>query len=269
MPFLALAFTGKEKLEAYLEHQSLSLLVVGESMELKGITVPMVYFSSEKGRGKEYIYRYQKAGALLQEVLIHFERHMPVKKQGECAVYGISSAVGRSGKTRLALELCRQIPGSLYIGMETYNSLSYQNHSLGNFLYELMQCKEECVEQMQELLVPFHESYVLPSPDCACDLRTLDAYHLEWFLKLLKSREHYTAIILDVGVGVLESPECFGVCDRLLFLVRADSTRHVESMERGWKRLGYQQLIERLEYCELPEEEEELAQYVTRLRKGL
>ncbi len=254
-PFLALAFTSVEALDSYLREQSLSLLVVSEMLTQPEYDVPRIFLSGARSSEEDSIYRYQSAAGILEQISSYFFRVIPQAAAGDTSIYMVFSPIGRCGKTALALELVRQIPGSLYIGMEDFCSLPEEGPGFCRLLYSIMQKNREVLEELEGCRRSLCSGYILPSSDCYYDLRVLDREHLEWFCSQLRQSGQYTAIIFDVGAGVLDSPELFDCFDRILVPLPSGyrGNRKVSSMEAGLMRFGYKQVLERMEYLELPD----------------
>lgn len=255
LPFLMLAFTNVSAVEEYLKEQPLTLLIMPRTQEKTKWDIPVLFLSDTRTEDEKLLFRYQSAARLSERISDCFFRTIPQKDTKDAAVYMVYSPFGRCGKTALALELTRQLPGSLYIGMEEFNSLPGNGQGFQQLLYSIMQKHAGAIEELAECRQDMFSAYALASPDCYFDFRVLDREHLEWFCNLLKQSGEYTAVVFDVGSGVFESPELLLCCDRLLVPLPAgqQESKKKKSMEAGLTRLGFRQLLERMEYLELPD----------------
>lgn len=254
-PFLMLAFTSVSAVEEYLKEQSLALLIMPVGEEKAKWDIPVLFLSDIRTEDEKLLFRYQSAARLSERISYCFFRAVPQKNVEDAAVYMVYSPFGRCGKTALSMELIRQLPGSLYIGMEEFNSLPGDGQGVEQLLYSIMQKHEGVIEELVQYRQNVFSAYALASPDCYFDFRVLDREHLEWFCAQLTQSGQYTAVVFDVGSGVFESPELLLGCDRLLVPMPAGQKggKKQRSMEAGFTRLGFQKLLERMEYLELPE----------------
>ena len=238
-----------------METHKVDLLVLGQEIADEALQVPVLYLSAIQTDEENSIYRYQCGDRLVEGITSYFRMLVPDSRTRETVVYMVYSPIGRSGKTALALELTRQLSGSLYIGMETYNSLSTTGGSVDQLLYSIMQKEESVLDELNEIRVPYHGSYVVASPLSYYDLRVLDYEHLSWLLAILCKAAAYSAIILDVDAGVFDSMELLRCGDRLLVpVLRGDKENiKLKNMERAMGAWGYGEIYEHMELLELPD----------------
>lgn len=238
-----------------MKDHKVDLLVLAQEITGEAFQIPSLYLSAIQRDEENMIYRYQCGDRLAEEIAFHFRRLVPDSRTRETEVYMVYSPLGRCGKTALALEVTRQLPGSLYIGMETYNSLNITGGALSQLLYSIMQKEESVLDELKELRSPYHGSYIVASSLSYYDLRVLDYEHLSWFLARLCKASEYSAIILDVDAGVFDSMELLRCGDRLLVPVLRGDKENIKlrSMERAMRAWGYQELYERMELIEMPD----------------
>lgn len=255
LPYTALAFSDEEALIRYVENHTLVLLVSAHEIVSLAVSIPVVYLSAEATAEENIIYRYQRGSKLVEELTSFFRQIVPENRQQKTIVYMVYSPIGRSGKTTLALELARQLSGSLYIGMETYNSLDIEEGDFGSLLYSIMQKEDRVLDEVRALKTPYHGSYIVASSAAYYDLHVLDYEHLSWFLTVLCQSSEYGAIILDVDAGVFDTMEMLCCGDRLLVpVLQGDiESRRLQHMERAMKAWGHHELYARMEFVELPD----------------
>ncbi|MBR6221929.1 MAG: hypothetical protein IKQ71_00675 [Lachnospiraceae bacterium] len=263
LPFEVIVFTRADALNKYKD--SLVFLLSGIDEAVSSFQGTLIKLVDTKTTDYDKLYRYQKASLLKADILERFEYRMPKKATEQSVIYGVYSPIGRCGKTTLALELLRQLSGSFYIGMETFNSLLIECQSIEPLLYGIMQKDENVFSEILDISGSMNGQRVLRSPDCFIDFKAVDLEHLSWFLAGLCERLMLSAVILDIGAGVFESPEMLKVCDRLIVPVDIYDDPRIRSMESGFKRAGFSDIIENMEYVRLPIGAEELKTVVKKL----
>ncbi len=197
------------------------------------------------------IYRYRPASRLVDDITACVMPLLPRQSDGEMPVYMVYSPCAASGKTTMALELARQLPGSLYIGMEDYNSLGVNEMQMhfGRLLYAIMQEDPAITESLLSIRQVWHNSYFIPSADAYYDLCVLDLKHLQWFIDRTKQSGQYTALIMDIGTGALEDPGLLRLGHRIVIPVYEDEVskqKHI-SMKRAFDVWDCQDVLDRME----------------------
>ncbi len=245
-----------------MREQTLDFLVVPEEMSVDTGDVPTIYLTETKQEKENTLYRYQSADILTEQISAQIYTLFPDAEITGTDTFIVYAPLEHSGKTSLALEICKQIAGSLYVGMECFSSMGDTAGSIEELLYAIMQSDVSVSESLIKQRSPFYNSYMLTSPDCYCDLKCLDYAHMEWFLSLLKSSGQYQAIVLDVGCAVFDDMKMLDLADRLL-VVKAPGemgTQIFESMKRGLKKNGCTKVITKMEVISLPYKNHELYQ---------
>lgn len=263
LPYMAVAFSDAEALKRYLKEHALTMLVTAQRMAGEMPEIPMLYLSAVHTDEENAVYRYQSGTRLVEQITVHFRSLVPDSRTQETWVYMVYSPIGRSGKTSLALELTRQLAGSLYIGMENFSSLESTGGTLGSLLYSVMQKDERVLDELNGIRVPYHGSFLVASPPAYYDLRVLDYEHLSWFLTQLCRSSEYSAIILDVDAGVFETMELLRCGGRLLVpVLHGDKeNKKLQSMEQAMRAWGCRELYERMEFVALPDAQKEGAEF--------
>lgn len=271
LPYMVLAFTEVSAVERYLQSQTLHLIVTSEPDIFNSLDIPIIFLSGIRQEGTNVLYRYQNADALTEEITMYFSGLYTVVDMQGAEIIMVYSPLGRCGKTALALELVRQIPGSLYLGMECFSSLDMEAGSLEGLLYSIMQKDASILEELPHLQGALYSGYMLKSPDCYYDLRSLDYEHLEWFLAQLKTCKMYTSIVLDVGGTVFDNPKMLNLCDRLLVpTVQGErESQVIAGMERGFQKNGCKDILTKMEFLALPDQYQEPYRFEDFVRKLL
>ncbi len=252
LPFVAVVFTRADALKRYLTEKSLAFLISGMEEIIEAEDIPVIRLVEKKTTDYGMLYRYQKASLIKTDILERYEYLLPEKLTGESLIYGIYSPIGRCGKTTFALELLRQLRGSMYIGMETFNSINMDCGSIEPLLYGIMQKDETVFSELMELSGDWDGRRLLRSPDCYADLKYIDIDHLSWFLRGLSERTGITSVVMDIGPGVFEGPEMLKVCDRIIVPYDTDNDIRINSMESGFKKIGLTEITDRMEYVRMP-----------------
>lgn len=271
LPYVALAFSEEKALRQYLESHTMVLLVSAQTVSADGIKIPVIWLSEERMSNENTIFRYQCGAKLVEQITYYFMQLVPGSRERETGIYMVYSPVGRSGKTALALELVRQLPGSLYIGMESYSSLEVAGGTFGHLLYSIMHKEEEILEELAELRSPYYGSYILASALAYYDLRVLDYEHLFWFLERLRGAGEYSAVVLDVDAGVFDTMEVLGCSDRLFMPVLQGERENLRlrSMECIMQAWGYQEIYNRIEFVKLPNAQTQKTEFQKYVRELL
>ncbi len=263
LPFSVIPFTHIESVKQYLMKRELVYLLVGSACNFEGLEVKKVTLTDRVTSKEDEIYRYQKAADLVQEMRLRFETIMPSAIRMQLQVYGVTSAYGGSGKTTVALELLRQLPGSLYIGMEGCSSLARGTSDFGQLLYGIMQKNDNVISRLMDMAEPHGAGYVMQSPVCFGDLQVLDQEHLRWFLQRIKEEASLGSVIFDMSEAL--SPALVDCCDRVIILHPCEEGdfNKTENLQRAWEQQGYHTLYERAEHIYPGREGESVRQVVS------
>ena len=198
-----------------------------------------------------FLYRYRSASQLVEDITACVIPLLPEQRSAGMPVYMVYSPCARCGKTTLALELTRQLPGALYIGMETYNSLleAAKQGSFGQLLYGIMQEDPAVCDRLQTIRQVWHNSYLVPSADAYYDLRVLDEPHMQWFLDALAQTGQYTAVVLDIGTGAIGEPGLLRLGQRIWVPVWEDaaSQHKLDCMRNAMAVWDCQDIPDRME----------------------
>ncbi len=248
LPFLVVAFTEQKAVQEYLLKKELVyLLVGGDDDTFDGVKVVKLSETATEEPGT--IYRYQKAGDLIQEMRLQFQEMVDECATGQ--VFAVTSACGGIGKTSVSLELMRQLPCSMYLGMEVVSSFVTEHDNLGHLLYGIMHMQEDILKQLWDMKEPCGMGMMIHSPDFFSDLQSLDGEHFSWFLKRLRQEQPEINIVLDMDIGV--SPEIISCSERVIMLHGDGSLddEKTENIKRAWKRQGMEELYARVEHVYL------------------
>lgn len=271
LPYVVLAFSEEAALRQYLETHAMTLLVLAQPLTGGGVDIPVLHLVEIPDDEPDTVYRYQCGTMLMEQITGYFRQFIPDIRDKNVMVYMVYSPVGRSGKTALALELTRQLPGSLYIGMEHYSSMEVDGDRFDKLLYSIMQKEERVFEELTAVRQVYYGSYMVGSALSYYDLRELDYEHLSWFLAGLRELGEYSAVVLDVDAGVFATMELLGCADRLFVPVISGDVEGVKlkSMQHAMQSWGYREIYERMEFVSLPNAQDSQAEFQKYVRELL
>ena len=148
--------TSPEQAEEFLEEKPVDILVIHEGWpreERKKFRAGSVFVLTESDRGEAgpgetALYRYQSADALLAQMVQNSGPGLRTagelflqKRRQDVRVIGIFSPVHRTGKTRYALKLGREIGSAshtLYLNLELYGGIGGYFPEEGNTLADAL-----------------------------------------------------------------------------------------------------------------------------------
>ena len=120
IPITLYAFSSPESLAAGAEDNRLSMLLIGEAAVIpEGIDACMTLCESARPKpGSCAVYKYQSADALATQILTFIRAQAKTVRAESGLVIACISPYGSSGKTTLAMGLCKSYAPSLYVNME-------------------------------------------------------------------------------------------------------------------------------------------------------
>lgn len=210
--------------------------------------------------GERYLYKYQRADALVRQVLLCLEIEVEKTVDG-VLMYGVYSPIGRCGKTSFALGICRNYPGSLYIGMNSFiGSVDVAEHiflQAERFFYQLLTRNEAIVHTIQEILQGQGGEYaVVYGMRCFADYKQLTAEDIVWLRKQLVKGDMVARVVFDIGTAVLADLNIMKELDRVYVPSISDAyaNRRMHHFRTLLEADAYATLCTKLEYIEIPME---------------
>lgn len=215
-PFTVSAVTTKEELGEISEPYGL-LLVSGQAEDTdvtRGRSGQVLYLTDVQGYHAvdtvPTIYKYQPLKMLQEEIIrkqkrVETEYSIAEKPVLRCSFVGISSPIGRCGKTGLAVvlgELLSQFAHVLYVSFEPFSGFPKMIDLSGvSDLAEAMYAfgNGECDFEKSRYTVKFHGMDILPPARLGEDILHADPEACRDFLQEFCRREHYDIVMLDLG----------------------------------------------------------------------
>lgn len=262
----SVCFSDAETLLECVNKNQLDLVLYGKGESLMGIireqcqTMRLADADEERFVGERYLYKYQRVDILVKQILSCLEVEIDKPISG-VAFYGVYSPIGRCGKTSLALGICCNYPGSLYIGMNSYIGSTDVNDSVfeqtEHFFYQLLTHNESIVTTIQQAIDAQGGAYaVFYGMRCFVDYKQLTRADLVWLRDILSSGEIVTRLVFDVGTAVLTDLNVLSAMDRIFVpcICDAYANRRMQHFRVVLEGDAYVKLRDRLEYVEVPME---------------
>ena len=203
------AFTSEEKLNEYLNKESIDYLLVSDDKAemYKGVSrVIRIYDDSQK----DGIYRYSPADKVVKRLtelldLDSVSDHNDMNPG--CKFIGVYSPVGRSMKTSFSVVLGQMLSKKnrvLYLnfesfsGMDFYDSMS-RNSNLSDVLYYFNNIRNEFTAMFKNSLVSYNGLDMIRPAYYYLDLSYITAETWNKFLHELEEMGEYDYIILDLS----------------------------------------------------------------------
>jgi cellulose biosynthesis protein BcsQ len=234
---LAIAFSGVGKLEDYLKSSKLDLCVVSENIDTDIFSniqdVKLLYltenrYTSPFDEDKSlYVYKYSKGQNLLdkiKDILIYSEHRF---KGGLCKAYAVTSPLGRCGKTRTAMAICNadEVRGGLYMGLEAYGGIAYDeqiNYTMSDILYLTKIRSEQILDYIMKSIIRIDNIYAIPSSNSCTDLYEINKEDIDWLLNKVMEWGRYTTIVWDIDGTLISNMEILNAFDKVIMPVLND-----------------------------------------------
>ncbi len=273
VPFEVIPFTTLEKLKEYVNHNSVEILLVSDSVpkeqveEIKAGSVVTLAEGEVVSAQDSYpsVYKYQAADSVIREVMACYcEQPVenPLVMTGKRSrVLGVYSPIGRCLKTSLALTLGQQLVKEgtvLYVGLEEFSGFSkfidgQCKSDFSDVLYFFRQGNLD-IMRLRSLAYTWKEMDYLPPVRYPEDLEQLTGEEAGILVEKLAAEMGYRYIIVDVGrpgrnlLPVLEG------CDVIYMPVKEDgvSSSKLEEFEEYLDITGHQPMREKIRRVKLP-----------------
>lgn len=275
----SICFSDAEPLLESIHNNQIDLVLYGQNTPLMAIirdscrTMRLADSDEAMFVGEKYLYKYQRADVLAKQILDFLEVEIDRVLDG-VVFYGVYSPVGRSGKTSLALGICCNNPGSLYVGVNSYigstDVSDYVFSQTERFFYQLLTHNEDIVATIQDVLENQGGTYVVfYGMRCFLDYRQLSASDIDWFRKLLEQNGLLTHVVFDIGAAVLSDFNILNAMDQIFVPCLSDAYAN-RQMKHFRMLLGDSPLDElrgKLDYIEVPArpyDSQEMREFVRR-----
>ena len=219
IPITLYAFSSPESLAAGAEDNRLSMLLIGEAAVIpEGIDACMTLCESARPKpGSCAVYKYQSADALATQILTFIRAQAKTVRAESGLVIACISPYGSSGKSTLAMGLCKSYAPSLYVNMEELQP---------------PECMEELTRKRCERLLYY---IVSKNPEMSgmvtsreqegfdrlldgssfSEFRQLMPEHISELIKTIRDTDRYQRIVFDIGLGSLSSWQLLSLFDRV------------------------------------------------------
>lgn len=262
--------TSPEQAEEFLEEKPVDILVIHEGWpreERKKFRAGSVFVLTESdrgeaGHGETALYRYQSADALLAQMVQNSGPGLRTagelflqKRRQDVRVIGIFSPVHRTGKTRYALKLGREIGSAshtLYLNLELYGGIGGYFPEEGNTLadalyYSRMEGRDLgwMLASMVSHMGPL--DYLLPAR-VSEDLKAVPGKDFQRLISQIVSEGMYEVVILDLDEGIRDVYELLRMCTEIHMPVPSDRIAEAKifQFEEELHLLGYDDVKQKI-----------------------
>ncbi len=273
VPFEVIPFTTLEKLKEYVNHNSVEILLVSDSVpkeqveEIKAGSVVTLAEGEVVSAQDSYpsVYKYQAADSVIREVMACYcEQPVenPLVMTGKRSrVLGVYSPIGRCLKTSLALTLGQQLVKEgtvLYVGLEEFSGFSkfidgQCKSDFSDVLYFFRQGNLD-IMRLRSLAYTWKEMDYLPPVRYPEDLEQLTGEEAGILVEKLAAEMGYRYIIVDVGRPGRNLLPVLERCDVIYMPVKEDgvSSSKLEEFEEYLDITGHQPMREKIRRVKLP-----------------
>ncbi|MGN0395515.1 MAG: hypothetical protein ACI4EF_09135 [Coprococcus sp.] len=270
-PLYAVAFSGMDKLEEYLDKKDLELLIMPEiinipdSLKMKLTDIKKIYLTENKESvysntsDECYVFKYVRAGLIAEQAADMLKTKKSIDRRRIYHTYAVISPIGRCGKTRLAKGICflDEVRGGLYIGMEAFGSNKLSKDTgdvLSNIFYLVKNRASETMEYIQEHVVKDNDIACIYSTAAFSDINQICADDLFWLFEKLDEWGRYTTIVCDIDIAALKDISCLEAFDYIYMPVLSDeiSGNKKEAFYSLLKSNELSKLMGRIREVELP-----------------
>lgn len=262
--------TSPEQAEEFLEEKPVDILVIHEGWpreERKKFRAGSVFVLTESDRGEAgpgetALYRYQSADALLAQMVQNSGPGLRTagelflqKRRQDVRVIGIFSPVHRTGKTRYALKLGREIGSAshtLYLNLELYGGIGGYFPEEGNTLadalyYSRMEGRDLgwMLASMVSHMGPL--DYLLPAR-VSEDLKAVPGKDFQRLISQIVTEGMYEVVILDLDEGIRDVYGLLRMCTEIHMPVPSDRIAEAKifQFEEELHLLGYDDVKQKI-----------------------
>lgn len=262
--------TSPEQAEEFLEEKPVDILVIHEGWpreERKKFRAGSVFVLTESDRGEAgpgetALYRYQSADALLAQMVQNSGPGLRTagelflqKRRQDVRVIGIFSPEHRTGKTRYALKLGREIGSAshtLYLNLELYGGIGGYFPEEGNTLadalyYSRMEGRDLgwMLASMVSHMGPL--DYLLPAR-VSEDLKAVPGKDFQRLISQIVTEGMYEVVILDLDEGIRDVYELLRMCTEIHMPVPSDRIAEAKifQFEEELHLLGYDDVKQKI-----------------------
>lgn len=262
--------TSPEQAEELLEEKPVDILVIHEGWpreERKKFRAGSVFVLTESDRGEAgpgetALYRYQSADALLAQMVQNSGPGLRTagelflqKRRQDVRVIGIFSPVHRTGRTRYALKLGREIGSAshtLYLNLELYGGIGGYFPEEGNTLadalyYSRMEGRDLgwMLASMVSHMGPL--DYLLPAR-VSEDLKTVPGKDFQRLISQIVTEGMYEVVILDLDEGIRDVYGLLRMCTEIHMPVPSDRIAEAKifQFEEELHLLGYDDVKQKI-----------------------
>lgn len=229
----ASCFSSKEALMEYLATEQLHIVLAGENLDIpfSGITLSLSGYDTDSKLGR--IYKYQSVALLLKDIERVTSDYFNLYESGK--MYFVYSPLGRSGKTKLAMALCKHRRDSFYLGFEDYGSDSEAEIAVTDkFLFYLKSHNSEIKQFFERKSI--HAGYLFE------DIREVTEDDFRWLKDQYLSLFPRGVICIDMGIGALGCLETLLAGDKTIIPIVEDWNEY--KIDSFYKKIEHEKLTE-------------------------
>ncbi|MDD6402413.1 MAG: hypothetical protein PUG10_12510 [Lachnospiraceae bacterium] len=210
-------FSGIDKARNYYENNSLDGLIVDEeNYELDFINENQVaFFCEEKLTGEHNIFRYQNMDVIHNKIVDMFL--IDGCLCDEDYIIAVYSPIGRSGKTKYAIDICNKSEKGIYIGWEDYSGMvsgsEHDKRIFNEFMYYLTEKNIKLFDVLDNAKANQNGKYIR-STCIENDVKCIDASMIKWLSKELKQEGRFK-LCFDVGIGAIDDLKILSCMDKV------------------------------------------------------
>ncbi len=268
--YRAIMFTNWEALDAYLEKETLQLLVIGEEVDVKkdvSTLADKVIILREnnfdcKDGDTFSVYKYQPACKLVTAIIGNSGTNV-LSASADRQIVGVYSPIHYAGKTSFSLALAkayaRQGARTLYLNLEEFSGLSeiLPDNGEGNLsdaLYYYRTGPERFTEEFKRLVCMAGDISYIPPIKCAEDISALSTREWMDFILHIAGTGIFDVIVLDAANALGEPWNILEVCTRVIMPVREDyiSRQKINDFDACMSAMGKDKICRITEKMLLP-----------------
>lgn len=271
------AFSNRECLLEYLEHNIVDILLVSEDgfSEIDKLRhqIKNVFILSEIQNGKdnlEYssIYKFQSAEKIMMEIIELYtesngEKNGFLKKSnsGNKTIIGVFSPQGGSKKTTFSLSLSNYYglsQSTLYINLELFCQFSWiysqGKNGFSELLYYIKQKNSNLIMKFDSIICNYNHFDFIPPTSHYQDLLEMNPDDISFLIRCLREYSDYEVIIFDIGFFGNSILELLNRCDKIYVPVNDDilSKDKKDAFYRQLREVKEDDILNKLEELTLP-----------------
>lgn len=273
-PFEFAAFTGADKVCAYIQKNPVELLLIAERSMCPEIgelpACRIIILDEENGtvpEGFPSVRKYQSCERIMQEVSAIYGEAARSEERAASAgrkmhILGVYSPLGRVGKTSFALALGQVLTGRysvLFLSLEPYSgfenllSCSFERN-LGDLFYCIRQKNGQPAVQLAAMVREAGGLHYVPPVITPEDVEQITREEWQMLFEELRLYSGYQVIILDFGTGVSQALGLLEECSRIYTPVLQDpvSAAKMGQYEAWLESAGKGDVLARTEKLTLP-----------------